>query len=259
MADIIFVHTEHDYGYTYADFWLLVALAGYKKCALSEIDPESDNTYIVTPLNEEWSAGWKSPRARIILWDLEWHLPQLSIPEGVSEVWASDKWYAQAIGAKYVVLGSDARFSQNQKAPIHNAQYDYALMMYTDPYRRSNLLIQGVQNHQLRFAPNGWTDVRHNALLASQAVLHIHQWDDVQTISPLRFAFASAYGLPIVTERLADAGVFADVVLQADYNELMPYARALHTERDMLKFRGNLLHDLLCVQHPFKQCVENAL
>jgi hypothetical protein len=69
MSDIIFCATQFylDGGYRYyIDFFKLVELSGYPLIPLSQLDPQSDNTYIITPLNDEWLDGWQQPKARII-------------------------------------------------------------------------------------------------------------------------------------------------------------------------------------------------
>ena len=95
MADPIFVRTRHTYE-SYADLWRLVELAGFPVCYADELDPASDDTYIVIVRNGENEAGWPGARARIIHWHLEPHVAYSTWP-GVAETWAADQWHAEQL------------------------------------------------------------------------------------------------------------------------------------------------------------------
>lgn len=252
MTSAIFARPRHDYA-SYADLYRLIEVSGYPLIYLDEIDPHSDNTYIMTILNGENMHGWQRPRARIILYDLEWHLEGVSVP-GVAEVWAADRWYAKQIGAQYVPLGSDARLRLD--APLGHGVYDVATLWYVT-YRRS-MVLAAMRNIGLRLAPV--SDVhgieRHQALSYSKVMAHVHQHDGVQTIAPQRFALAAAYKLPVVSETLSDAGILQNIVQTYDFHALaasiqmlLPYAAEL----------GEQLHGLLCIDHSFGKTIEANL
>ncbi len=267
MTNPIFCRTRHVYD-SYIDFWRLVELSGFPCIYVDQIDPASDNTYIFTPLNGENDNGWQDPRAEIILWDLEWRLDTnngadhtgLQVP-GVARIWASDKWYAEQIGAEYVPLGSHAGLASGYTDNSNGTYWDAAVMAYLGPYRRNNV-VNRIKDTGVRIAPNGWGQERHDILRASRAMLHIHQHDGIQTIAPQRWALAAAYSLPLITETLIDRGIFGNSnMLMCNYEHLPEFVRmwTLRNEARILEDYGRALHQLLCVERTFRVCVEAAL
>lgn len=250
----------------YRDFFRLAELSGYRLCYINEVDPDSDNVYIVTPLNGEWEHGWPGDvRAQIILWDLEWRLKEsdyawpesaLKIPPGVQRVWASDKWYADRIEAQYVPLGSHVDLANPNTA--EGVGWDVAPLAYRSG-RRSHTINQ-LAARGLSIAPNAWGTERDTILKHSQAIVHIHQHDRVPTVAPLRFALAAAWRKPLISEDVHDAGIFGNTVLWADLPDLADYT-AVMVRRfgHLLKHKADQLHELLCVANSFKSFVEAAL
>lgn len=177
---IYFVRTDYRYQ-PYDDFWHIVELSGYPIIPFSRLDPQSANTYICTPINGEWKDGWSNVKAHIIWYDLEWggFNGKQEIPSGVSEVWASDKHYAEVSGARYVPLGShrDLWKCYNNSTDITNVnfEYDVALMAYRDPHRRRHIISQ--LERVFTLAPDGWGVERDSALWASRMMVNIHQHD----------------------------------------------------------------------------------
>ena len=278
MTDPIFCRTRHTYD-SYVDFWLVVELSGFPCIYVDEIEPDSDNVYIFTPLNGENHNGWQDPRAEIILWDLEWRLeglpvdymgtnaPGINVP-GVERIWASDRWYAKAIGAEYVPLGSHAGLASGYTENANGFVYDAAVMAYLGPHRRNNM-VNRLRDSGVTIAPNGWGQERHDILRASKAMLHIHQWEGIQTIAPQRWALAAAYGLPLLSEMVIDGGIFSDnYVMYASYEYLAHFVpRKLLKRGDefdsvngsILENYGRELHQLLCVERTFRVNVEAAV
>ncbi len=256
MINPTFARTRHVYD-SYKDFWQLVELAGFNTCYVDEINHADDNaTYIIPMLNGEWVDGYPDTRARLIWWDLEWRVNDRYIPAGVSEIWVSDKWYAEHIGARYVLLGSDARLAGGALHAV--PQYDYALMSYMTGRRMH--LNGALAQHNLIGAPNGWDGERDSILRSSRVMIHCHQHDDIHTVAPQRFALASAYGLPLITETCSDIGLLYGTVLSADFPHLADFTKVMLTRHaDILKEHGAILHEHLCVTHPFKKCVLEAL
>lgn len=249
----------------YLDYFRLAELSGYPAIYLDEVDPDSDNTYILTPLNGNWMAGWQNPKARIIWHDLEWRVKdsgyqwsaaELATPPGVSEVWASDRWYAQQIGARYVPLGSHPGLVEHEPA---GEAYDVAFMAYMGPGRRNQIAWQ-IETEGLTVAPSVWNPERDALLKSAACMVHIHQWDNVSTVAPIRFAIAAAYGLPLISEQVQDRDIFEDVVLFSDYAAISRYTATLvRRYADVLKERGVALHELLCSEYSFRTCIERAL
>lgn len=277
MSDVWFVKTRYqDIGYVpYQDWFKLAELSGYPTCYLDEMDVhDASKTYIITPLNGEWIGGWPDAKARVILWELEWRRDwraEIDTPPGVAETWASDKAYAEKIGARYVILGSHADLAAplipKENAHLEEAwlqelpQYDIAFMAYLDPSRRKHLYNE-LTLTGLRFAPNGWNDQRHIALKRSRLMVHIHQWDNLPYIAPLRWCIAAAYSLPLISESVVDRGKFGyGHFMTADYDHLVPFTlQWLRPENaNVLADYGRALHGFLCKENTFRKCVEAAL
>lgn len=249
----------------YVDYFRLAELSGYPVIYLEDMQPESDNTYILTPLNGNWMAGWQNPKARIIWHDLEWRVKdsgyqwtaaELATPPGVSEVWASDKWYANVIGAKYVPLGSHPGLVEREPA---GAAHDVAFMAYMGPGRRNHIAAL-LEAEGLTVAPSVWNPERDALLKTSACMVHVHQWDNVSTVAPLRFAIAAAYGLPLISEQVQDRDIFENVVLFSDYAALPAYVTTLVRRYGAdLQERGAALKELLTGEYSFRKCVEAAL
>lgn len=265
MSDVYFARTNYVYD-SYADWHRLAELSGYKSCLVNEIDPESTNTYIVTPLSGEWNHGWQGTvSAQIILADIEWRLKEsdyawaesdLTIPPGVSRVWAFDKWYAERIGAEYVPLGSHPGLVG--EAPADGKGWDIAPLSYRTG--RRNAAFGDMERLNVTIAPNAWGDERDALLKECKAVVHVHQHENVPTVAPLRYALAAAWHKPLISERVHDRGIFEDCVLYADYAALPDYT-AVMVKRypELLQAKADALHDLLCVSHSFKSYIEAAL
>lgn len=258
MPELFFVQTRHFYG-TYVDYFRLVELAGYPVVFDDEMDlTNPEHTYILT-----WfSAQTPFPddvQARLICWNLEWADTPLF---DQCEYWSADKWYADAHGWKYVPVGSDKRLKDGFYPPVDDTLklYDIALMMYRDPPRRSRA-IHALHDCGLTIAPDGWGELRHANLTQSRCQVHIHQLEGAHAVSPLRFAVAAAYALPVITERLNDAGIFQRCLIQSTYDglpecvteKLRPIRRA-----ELLDF-GAALHERLCVELTFKRIIEASL
>lgn len=256
MSNVIFARPDYEYD-SYKDFHRLIEVSGFLMCKIGEIDPASDNIYIITCANGEIYGGWPDARARIILFDLEWRLdpPATPIP-GVNEIWAADAWYAQQIGAKYVPLGSHPDLPTATLDSVPSI-YDVAMLTYYTN-RRQQMAVW-LNEKGIRIAPNGWGMERHNILLQSRAMLHVHQHDGVATVAPQRFALAAAYKMPLISEQVVDKGIFhQSSVLWCDYAHLPKFV-SMWKDDAQAKDRGEALHWLLCEEHSFRKEVEAAL
>lgn len=259
MADVVFARPRHEYD-SYRDLYTLIELSGYPLVFFDELEPDSDSTYILTVANGENVNGWHGARARIILWDLEWHLDDFPNIPGVSEVWASDAWYARRIGARYVVMGSHDGLALEPVQRPHTMRYDGAMLAYLT-HRRGHLHNM-LSRMGLRLAPNCWGAERHDVLAHTRAMLHVHQHDHIHTVAPLRFALAAAYQLPVISERLSDSGAFTyGHMLTSDYANYADFAHMwlLRNDAHILEDYGRSLHNLLCRDYTFKASVEAAL
>lgn len=267
-SDVQFVATQFylDGGYrSYVDFFRLAELAGYPVIPLSQMDAQdATKTYIITPLNDEWLKGWPDAKARIIHWELEWRWDwraDVNEPPGVAEVWASDAWFAQQIGAKYVPMGSDDRLN-----PLH--EYfdnidridDVALLSYQTPRRQH--ITQQLYNEGLKISAieNSWGNGRSTDLMGSKLMVHVHQHDNAPGIAPLRWCLAAAHRLPLITETVKDRGIFGyTYLLQARYDFLARFVTLCLRDGHKLDDYAAALHDLLCRDMTFRKSVEAAL
>lgn len=268
MSNVYFVRMREmldGYYDPYKDYFHIAELSGYPVIWLDEIDPESDNTYILSPLNGSWTHGWQNPKARIILHDLEWRLSEgaytwdkseLVTPPGVAEVWASDRWYANITGVRYVPLGSHPGLVQSE-APAQD-KFDVSFQAYV--WGRRNTLADRFMEKGLTIAPSKWNPDRDALLKSTTALIHSHQWEGVNTVAPLRYAIAAAYALPLISEQVQDQDIFDGVVLFSDYDALPEYTATMTRRyQGELRERGQALHNLLCVDNSFRSFVEAAL
>lgn len=257
MSGVIFARPRWNYD-SYQDLYSLIALSGYPLVYFDEIDPASDNCYVMTIRNGENENGWSGDvRARIVLYDLEWRLDGQDKPiSGVAEVWAADQWYARQIGARYVMLGSHPGLHPWSSDTADKA-IDVTMLAYMGPWRRQVIYGQ-LAAHGLVLGRNGWGEERARTLMQTRAMLHVHQHDHVATIAPQRFALAAAYRLPLISETVCEPGVFKDAVLWSDYNALAQFtAEKVHDSG--LTVYGEALHQLLCVERTFRKCIDEAL
>jgi hypothetical protein len=261
VPDVIFARPRWEYQ-SYVDLYKLIELSGYPLIFFDEIDPFSDNLYILTILNGEIQYGWQHPRAHIVLYDLEWRLDgEYKLPPGVACAWAADAWYAQKIGGQYVPLGSHPDLAPKERHRNGNFDFDVATLSYSGPYRRGHMF-DLLQQRSLRLSPNAWGEERELILQHSRSMVHIHQLEAINTVAPQRFALAAAYKLPLITETLYKSGIFRyNHLIQADYASLPEVTQQWVTRNDariLDEFGCNLWH-LLCIENTFRKCVEGAV
>lgn len=252
----IFALTRHFYQ-SYSDLLKLIELSGFATCFIDEIDAQSNNTYILPVRNGEVGDGWQSPRAQIIHWQLEWAAyPPLP---GIARLWSSDRWHAGQIGGEYVPMGSHPDLCP-EMTPKQDL-YDVAYIGYFAGVPRRQVIRQRLIEYGVKVSPTGaWGDERHALLRNSAAFLHVHQLANAPTIAPLRMIVAAAYGLPVITETVADAGIFAGMTQQVEYGVLSDRVLGIldDWERTLMPL-GMALHDLLCVERTFRRSVESAV
>jgi hypothetical protein len=257
MTDPVLVRTRHNYE-SYADMWRLIELAGFPVVYTDELDPASDNTYIVVVRNGENEAGWPGARARIIHWHMEPHVEYGPWP-GVAETWSPDAWHAEKIGGRYVPMGSDVRLKAGPDT--RHAEYDVAYLVYMIP-RRSDIL-SGMAQRGVKVSPtSAWGDERHRILTHSTTYLHVHQTDFAPAIPALRMVVAAAYSLPVICETPAQRGIFDfGHMLTSDHAHIAEfvYMWSVKERGAFLQSFGDGLHRLLCHDLTFRRSVEVAL
>ncbi len=257
MTDPTFVRTRHVYQ-SYTDYWRLVELAGFPTCYLDELQPDSDNTYIMAVRNGELPAGgYPGARARIIHWHAEFHVEYDPLP-GL-EVWSPDQFHAEKIGARYVPIGSDARLMDGPDE--RTAEYDVAYLGYM--VNRRNDVLTELNRRGVRVSPtSAWGAERHRVLTHSTAYLHVHQVGEAPAIPALRMVVAAAYSLPVISELPARRGIFHDgYMLTSDHAHIAEFAYmwSVKERGSFLEGFGSGLHQLLCHELTFRKSVECAL
>jgi hypothetical protein len=93
-------------------------------------------------------------------------------------------------------------------------------------------------------------------------MVHVHQWDSIPTIAPLRWCLAAAYGLPIISETVNDRRPFAaGDFMTCAYDQLADFVTEQVIERDngRLDSYGFNLRNYLCRVLTFRESVERAL
>lgn len=263
MDEVVFARPRHTYG-SYSDFWRLVELSGFPIIYMDEIDADSDNIYIFSTPDTHWHdgtyhQGYPGARARMICYNLEWYadVDYRAIP-GV-EIWSPDKWWAEKIGAKYVPMGSHGGLCHEDGLDWAKV-YDVATL-WAPSFRRYVGRGQLI-SHGINIAPDGWGQARHELLSQSRCMVTVHQKDGLATVAPQRWCLAAAYGLPMITETLADSGIFtATYRLMCDLEYLGQFVQTwLAPENaNALADYGHGLHQLLCERYTFRKGIEAAL
>lgn len=258
MPNVIFARPRTVYD-SYQDYYALIELSGYPLIYFDEIDPQSDNCYIHTVVNGENQDGYQSPKARMILHDLEWRLDGAypALP-GFSEVWGADEWYVEqlrnrGVNARFVPVGSHAGLNPEPDG-AREKRYDYAMLMYFT-YRRQ-WVRDRVMEGGLTVSPNAWRNERHEILLSSRAMLNVHQHDNVRTVAPTRWALVAAYRLPMISETI-DSPLWHG--LYYDYEDLVDAAQTWRVREAELREAGECLYQQMCVERTLRKCVEGAV
>jgi len=255
-AHPIFVRPRQDYP-SYSDFWRLVDLDGFQACEQDEVRlTDYGATYIFT--GPEGIPDCSHAHARCIFWQFEYAGQYTNQPncQTCQEQWSSDPAHAARTGAQYVLCGSHPDLNP-EPSLISEKTYDVLMLAYLVDRRRA---IQAALD-RYRWPsdyPGHDTQARHEQLTQSRLMLHVNQ-HDIPALAPLRMALAAAYHLPVIAEAVQDAGPYRDAVLWVRY-EMLPTMTAMFLDgRLEADYLYDSLYNLLCVEHPFRNCVERAL
>lgn len=251
--DPIFVFSEKPYP-SYTDIRRLVELSGFKSITLKQIDAFSKQPYIiVTP--EPIGDIFRGIPARVICWQLEYAGDYTgNYSEFGGEVWASDKSWADAHSAKYVLMGSHPDLPSS---PIDEGDYDITMLAYMTP-RRQAIKAQLADLNWTPDYPGHGTTERDRMLWSTRLMLHVHQHENAPFVAPQRFAIAAAYKMQIMTEGSPGLGDLEPVVNIASYEGLAGFVRDALVNGTDKEWRDSF-HNLLCIERPFRRCVEEAL
>lgn len=267
MGEIIFA-LDPQMPQSYTDLLNMIAFNGYKTVTFGDIDPQADNCYIMPISNGNNAAGWQNPKARIILWDMEWRPDEYPYIPGC-EYWHMDKATADKYGVKYVPVGGDWRLGRRMLFQEEKRQaYDVAYYGYIVGVHRRELIANQLRNASISTTPVGLWDVddsgqvtnaRNAALSHSKVYLHVHQRDDSPGVPGLRMVVAAAYKLPVVMEVCANDGIFTGYMVESDHGRIVQTVRAALQDHETMRELGDALYDLLCVHYSFKRAVEAAV
>lgn len=258
MKPPVFVLPVRDYP-SYLDLCRLISLAGFRIVIPPDVrldDP--DATYIFT--GPEGIPDCTNARARTILWQFEYRGDYAEQPnrDTTGETWGSDPGWCERNGAKFVLLGSDGRLSFT--AEKRALEYDLVMLAYLTGRRQAVRDALGGFRWPQPY-PGHNTTTRHNILLSSGFMLHVHQHENApHCLAPIRMALAAAYHLPVICEDVEARGPYDTAVYAWSAYEGIVEATAaiLREPHETGRYRDGL-HDLLCKEWPFKRCVEEAL
>lgn len=254
----IFIFSDKDYP-SYSDIRRLVELSGFKSTTVKAIDAFSRNPLIV--VSPELIPDLNGLKARVICWQLEYAGDYIHNYDGFTgEVWGSDKAWADEHGAKYVLMGSHPDLLSyrygGEFPPL--PEWDVTMLGYMTPRR------QAIKDSlsDLRWPidyPGHDTSERSRILYYTKLMLHVHQHEDKRYLAPQRIAAAAAAHMALlceVTWELESSDRANIPMLSVGTNQIGGGVRNfLVSPTDI----GQRLHDYLCVEHPFRRCVEEAL
>lgn len=287
---IRFARTRHEYD-SYRDYWELVRLAGFETCYVDEIRLDEPLVYIVCPINGEFRPHIENERrrcglvpgvytshARVVWWNLErpdsgpGRLDQLlgtmvcndlaNIAPWVDAVWVSDLYLHSVVPDGppvpylFVPLGSHPGLALHERSPVA-PRWDVCHLSYENDRRA--VAYGWLRAAGLTLAPNGWGLERDAILRGSRLMVNVHQ-TPASIGSPLRFAVAAAYRMPLLTETLFDPRPLQEGVdlVMADY-EVLVDACSAQLANSQLAALGENLYVRLCEELPFAENVKRAV
>lgn len=272
---ITFVRTRWDYD-SYKDFWKLVKLSEFPFVYVDEIDIyDSDKTYILSPMNGELKDfyGDKDPSSRtskIFLWNLERPSGSGGISNYIRDnqkliddmyidgVIVSDRYLADITKFMYIPLGSHKDFGS--PGDIQIKMYDLIHISCYSGNRHWMFDSPGNPKHTLggmSVATNGWGEFRDMNLKRSRIMLATHQ-DGFPFIEPLRYAVASAYGLPIISEFCEDHFPYEfGIHMATTFHPIVESARDMLRNYEYWYSEGLRLRDYMTKEYSFRNCLES--
>lgn len=253
----IFVMPRQQYA-SYSDLWELARLSGFELIYQDEADlSDARQTFIFAA--PEYIPDCTHAKARTILWQLEYAGDYTKQEHGdtVSEVWSSDPAHAERTGATYVMLGSHPGLNP-ELARAGEIAYDVTMLAYM--VGRRGEIKERLKDYRWPKNYPGHTGLeRHRLLQQTRLMLHVHQHEE-GALTPLRLAVAAAYRMPVISERVPDAGLYKGAVMWADYDGLVSRTHQFlggHVEQDA--HYDDALFTLLCIEHRFDTCVFEGL
>jgi hypothetical protein len=274
----VFVKSGIEYE-SYTDFWRLVTLAGYRTLKAKEVDLQWDGTYIWPILDVEllglMNPASRSRRARIIFWYLERpdaHLPDPAtsdpgqiLREGLGElipwvdaVWVSDRGLHRVDPRTvYAVLGGHPDLRDAEPGP----RTTDVLHLGQETPRRKAVLNELRRQGTSLTTGSLWAQKRTQALGSSRLLISIDRMEGLHVASPLRYALAAAWRLPILSEAVPDPHplVQGESVLMAPYPQLAGAACRVLGDPELLGRVSELAYRTYCLEWTFRRGVTLAL
>lgn len=256
-GDPVFVFNEKPYP-SYSDIRRLVELSGFKAVTTKQIDAFSRAPYIV--VSPEPIPDLNGLKARIICWQLEYAGDYTNNYDGFTgEVWASDKAWAAERGAKYVLMGSHAELGLHEFTKDPTPEWDVTMLGYMTPRRQSVKDKLSSLNWPNDYPGHESDGYRARVLDCTRLMLHVHQHNGQPYCAPQRIAIAAAYHMPVLSETVRDAGELKDHIAYSSYVNLPSAVKKVVKDPSLAAYNGSRLHEYLCIEHPFRTCVEEAL
>lgn len=243
---------------SYWDLYELARLSGVEIVFFDEIVWDSDNVYIVSPINGELPNPLPPHKCQIIWLNIE----RPTIADGwrfdrpdFDRIWVCDNTWAKRTGSELFVMGSHAGLGR-----IAPKRYDWISCTYNT--NRRQLIWSLISD--LSMAPNGWPisiEDRANALAAARLYVVPQQDEPPHAVTPLRFAIAAAYKLPMIYEAAkTDLYPFVDGVdvIHAPYGDFPNRVRQALANPAIVDI-GEALHQRLCVDTDFRRSIESII
>ena len=255
---VVFVKSRHHYA-SYVDYWTLVELSDFETVFINEIDLSRTCVYVMTPMNGEVTAFINNhknePRRCMLIW---WMLERFEVInheeiDGFAAffdaIWISCRHAATIHPAfKHVILGSHPNLGNDP----HDLEYHFTHQSYETGRRAA--VYDPLRKMGLKEGPNAWGEERDLVLRKSATMVHVQQ-SEAPFYTPLRFALAAAYALPLITETLADPYPL-DFVDNALCDKLPDLVAKIADDPGE---RGGRLFQALCLDRTFRSEVEKSL
>jgi hypothetical protein len=266
MKNPIFV-IPFRYPPSYHDFYLLIQHSGLAYCMEKDIDfGNKNNCYIVNhfiPITIS-----KNRLATVVYWFLERpsscgketfpnFIKNSIAANGIDEIWMSDITMFNLVKhsqCRFVPIGSE----EGLGTPSDVKTYDLIHLCYIENGSRREIL--RTLNCKI---PIGWMygNEREESVKQSKFMLSMHQDDDLY-FEPLRFAVATAYGIPLISEMCYDAFPYVadEDYVPTDYvNITKSVYNLLATDYNTWKDFGLRMRDKILKQYRFADNIKRAM
>lgn len=230
---------------------MLVDLSNFQTIFIDEIEWDSDNVYLITPLNGELPNPLPPHKCKIIWLCIErpshyntWKFDR----HDIDEIWCCDRNWSERVGARFWTMGSHSKLGYFEP----KKEFDFISNTY-DPPRRG---VIWTQLNDLKIAPRSFQ--RPDLNYAASKICVVPQQDDPpHAVTPLRFAIAAAYYMPMIYEAETNMEPFVNGLhfWHVKYDEIAVKTRQLLTEPKLRFDLGANLHKLLCVDTNFRRSV----